>query len=146
MIQNNFLIMHLSCKGINDNEEMHNLSPSLSIFPSTLKDARKFCLQVSVNQLRLHPNINYKINKHRFHYGVFLHAFEIFNFTCSVGWSVGFFFFYIYIKDYLQIEKKMDPWFNIKGLKWRFNKFTGIIMCKLPDLLEIILKFTFIYL
>jgi hypothetical protein len=40
-----------------------------------------------------------------------------------VGWSVGSF---IYIKDYLQ----MDPGFNIKGLKWRFNNFTGIIMYK----------------
>jgi len=24
----------------------------------------------------------------------------------------------------------MDPGFNIKGLKWRFNIFTGIIMYK----------------
>jgi hypothetical protein len=49
MIQINFLIMHLSCKGINDNEEMNHLSLSLSIFPSTLKDAWKLCRQVSVN-------------------------------------------------------------------------------------------------
>jgi hypothetical protein len=58
----------------------------------------------------------------------------------------GFIYVYIYIKDYLQIEKKMDPGFNIKGLKWRFNNFTGIIMYKYTDLLEIILKLTFIYL